>query len=350
MKRSLGLALLIAIASAGVARAVTWETAAPGAFYTTASVSDPVIRDNARAGLWISGATGFLISPDGYFLTNYHVGCELLSGVSGQCAPSATAYVGYTDAGAQYRIVGSLVDADLRHDFALYKANGHDLPWVRCRTESTPFPAGEAVCAIGHPSSWPQRVSFGTMVRADAELPPRVTCEYTCQTEPGSSGSMICARDGRVVALHWGWDAGGTLDGELCGIPMHRLIWEVPSVRDVVLNRTGGGDTGPANPPTYAGLTGAWGAYNGSLAGPGSASALDLVFTQGNTVTLALQGDPSSDVDLYLLDEQGHVVADSRSPGPDEWITFPVARSGVYRVLVLCDAGSGSFWLWARNS
>jgi len=117
-----------------------------------ADADDPrlLLEGNDRRGeprtLIISRGTGFLVSPDGYVVTNHHV-----------VEPSRTAEV-ITDGGATYRAM--VTAPDPRSDLALLKIDTrNDFPFAKLAER--PPRVGERVFAIGNPFGFVGSVTAG---------------------------------------------------------------------------------------------------------------------------------------------------------------------------------------------
>jgi S1-C subfamily serine protease len=109
-----------------------------------------LLEGNDRTGesrkLIISRGTGFLVSPDGYVVTNHHV-----------VEASRTAEV-ITDGGTSYR--AKVTASDPRSDLALLKIDGRsDFPFAKLAER--PPRVGQRVFAIGNPFGFDGSVTAG---------------------------------------------------------------------------------------------------------------------------------------------------------------------------------------------
>lgn len=205
------------------AYAVNWADYELGEFYPISDAEDPTVTKASEAVVRFKGATGFIISPDGYILTNYHVWDGF--------GDSGKVYRQKTEEGYKEVLSVTLVAKDQEHDMALYKAEAKDLPFVPLRLN--PVKVGEDVFIIGHPDGKPLRVSFGKILAKDITISGRPSVEYSAQTWWGSSGSPVFDKQGNVVALHWGWDSQGLSNGRLTGVPVSKLAKAIPEVGEI---------------------------------------------------------------------------------------------------------------------
>jgi serine protease Do len=139
----------------------------------------------------ISQGTGFLISDDGYVLTNHHV-------VDG----AETVTVRLAD---RREFKAKVVGSDEQSDVALLKVEGKDLPALR--TSAKPLKAGEWVVAIGSPFGLDHSVTAG-IVSAVGRANPYANQQYVpfIQTDVainrGNSGGPLLNTRGEVVGIN----------------------------------------------------------------------------------------------------------------------------------------------------
>ena len=135
--------------------------------------------------------SGFIVSKDGYVLTNNHV-------VSG----ADEIFVRLSD---RRELEAVLVGADPRSDLALLKIDaGADLPVVRMGT-SADLKAGEWVLAIGSPFGFEYSVTAGIVSAKGRSLPNESYVPFI-QTDvainPGNSGGPLFNLSGEVVGIN----------------------------------------------------------------------------------------------------------------------------------------------------
>jgi serine protease Do len=137
--------------------------------------------------------SGFIVSPDGYILTNTHV------------VDNATrVIVRLTDRREfQAKVVGS----DDKSDVALLKIDAKNLPTVKIGDPSKLRP-GEWVLAIGSPFNFQNSVTAGIVSALGREVPNATNYNYVnfIQTDvavnPGNSGGPLFNLNGEVVGIN----------------------------------------------------------------------------------------------------------------------------------------------------
>lgn len=338
---------------ATAASAVSWDDYALGSFYDISQATDPAVRTASHAVVFFGNASGFLISPEGHVLTNYHVYQTF--------GNAGTVYVEWTSRGYVRQLTLSLVVARADYDMALYQANVTNTPYLPIDA-SAPFP-GEDVFAVGHPNGKSQEVSYGRVLATGHVLSGRPSIEYSTQTWWGSSGSPICNRAGNVVALHWGWDQDHVSTGRLAGIPFNLMAQGVPEIAQIaaaygagagavarsssVSTSASGAGTASAARPSSATLP-IGGSARGTLAGTGALTYLrcDLV-TRGD-LTIDLEGPANADFDLAVWKwnfgtSRGATVAASNGSTSSERVVLRDTAPGTYIVAVSSYRGAGDF-------
>jgi serine protease Do len=136
--------------------------------------------------------SGFLISPDGYILTNAHV-------VAGAGEGDVT--VKLTD---KREFSAKLVGADPRTDVAVLKIDGKDLPAVRIGSPDR-VEVGEWVAAIGSPFGFENTISAGIISAKGRALPSETYVPFLqsdVALNPGNSGGPLFNLDGEVIGIN----------------------------------------------------------------------------------------------------------------------------------------------------
>jgi len=137
--------------------------------------------------------TGFVISPDGYIVTNNHVIEEVDS--------IRVAF----ESGKEYD--AEIIGADPRSDLALLKVEADNLPTVKLG-RSDRLKVGEWVLAIGSPFGFDYSVTAGIVSAKGRSLPTEENENYVpfIQTDvainPGNSGGPLFNLDGEVVGIN----------------------------------------------------------------------------------------------------------------------------------------------------
>jgi serine protease Do len=144
-------------------------------------------EDNQQAR---SLGSGFIISVDGYVLTNAHV------------VEGADEIIVRTSDRREF--VATLVGADKRSDIALLKVDAKDLPAVRIGS-ARDLLVGEWVLAIGSPFGFEHSATAGIVSAKGRSLPSENYVSFI-QTDvainPGNSGGPLFNLDGEVVGVN----------------------------------------------------------------------------------------------------------------------------------------------------
>ncbi len=134
--------------------------------------------------------SGFIISQDGYILTNAHV-------VDG----ADEILVRLND---RRELEAELIGADTQTDVALLKVDASDLPTLRMG-DSDRLRVGEWVAAIGSPFGFDHSVTAGIISAINRTLPRDAYVPFI-QTDvainPGNSGGPLFNLDGEVVGIN----------------------------------------------------------------------------------------------------------------------------------------------------
>jgi serine protease Do len=134
--------------------------------------------------------SGFIISPDGYVLTNAHVVAE------------ADEVVVRLTTKREYK--AKVIGADVRTDVALVKIDAADLPYVKSGDPNR-LEVGEWVAAIGAPFGFENSVTSG-IVSAKGRSLPQETYVPFIQTDaalnPGNSGGPLFNMRGEVIGIN----------------------------------------------------------------------------------------------------------------------------------------------------
>jgi serine protease Do len=134
--------------------------------------------------------SGFIVSPDGYILTNAHV-----------VANAADVTVKLAD---RRELKAKLIGADRRTDVALLKVDATGLPTVKLGNPQSVRP-GEWVVAIGSPFGLESSVTAGVVSATGRALPDSSYVPFI-QTDvavnPGNSGGPLFNMAGEVIGIN----------------------------------------------------------------------------------------------------------------------------------------------------
>jgi len=134
--------------------------------------------------------SGFIISSDGYILTNNHV-----------VADATEIIVRLSD---RSELKAELIGTDPRSDVALLKVDGKNLPTVRLG-RSNQLKVGEWVLAIGSPFGFDHSVTAGIVSAKGRSLPNESYVPFI-QTDvainPGNSGGPLFNLKGEVIGIN----------------------------------------------------------------------------------------------------------------------------------------------------
>ena len=165
--------------------------------------------------------SGFIVSEDGYVITNAHV------------VDGADSIVVSLENRRQYQ--AELVGADAASDIAVLKIDGDELPVVKVG-DSDELDVGEWVLAIGSPFGFEHTATQG-IVSAVARSLPNDTYVPFIQTDaavnPGNSGGPLFNTDGEVVGVNSQiYSRSGGYQGLSFAIPINVAMSIADQIRD----------------------------------------------------------------------------------------------------------------------
>ena len=184
----------------------------------------PVFHETSSMGSEYSQGSGFIISEDGYIVTNYHV--------IGESTNISVQLLGGQEYPAQ------VIGKDAASDIALIKIDATGLHKVSF-ANSSQVEVGEWVLAIGSPFGLHASVSTGIVSADSRSYPGGLLVQEFFQTDaainPGNSGGPLVNLDGKVIGMNTmaALPGGGSI-GIGFAIPSN-LIQEV--VEDLINNR-----------------------------------------------------------------------------------------------------------------
>lgn len=158
-------------------------------------------------GKILGTGSGFFISQDGRFVTNYHV----IEGAS-----SAT--VKTTD-GKTHQVTGAY-GTDEAMDLALLQISGSGFSYLT-QGDSKNLATGQNIFAIGSPLGLENSLSTGIVSSPSRNIGGRTYIQITAAISPGSSGGALLDEQGRVVGI----TTGTLADGQSLNmaVPIHLL-------------------------------------------------------------------------------------------------------------------------------
>ncbi len=153
-------------------------------FFDQENIGEPNYHDAKSLG------SGFVISADGYILTNYHVVNE-----------ADEIIVRLSD---RRELKAEVIGEDKRSDIALVKIEASDLPVVKIG-KSQDLEVGEWVLAIGSPFGFDLSATAGIVSAKGRSLPSENYVPFI-QTDvainPGNSGGPLFNQNGEVVGVN----------------------------------------------------------------------------------------------------------------------------------------------------
>lgn len=162
------------------------------------------------------GGSGFIISPDGYILTNEHVVKD---------ATEIKVIVNIDGNEKEYK--GKIIGKDTKTDIAIIKINAKNLPYAKLG-DSDKIRIGEWVIAIGSPFGLEQTVTVGIVsaLRQRVRVEGREYRDFI-QTDAainrGNSGGPLCNLQGEVIGINTAiYAPTGVFSGIGFAIPINR--------------------------------------------------------------------------------------------------------------------------------
>ncbi|AGI27038.1 Serine protease MucD [Candidatus Portiera aleyrodidarum] len=152
--------------------------------------SSSVVNISTIKNSLYSIGTGFIISNDGYILTNAHVVND-----SDQIIVNFKNHTVYN---------AKLIGIDTKTDIALIKINEQDLPVINIGNSDN-IQVGECVAAIGSPFGFDQSITSGIVSAINRTLPNDIYVPFI-QTDvainPGNSGGPLLNIQGKVIGIN----------------------------------------------------------------------------------------------------------------------------------------------------
>lgn len=152
---------------------------------TRPAVVSLVVHD--AQGREIGTGSGFIASPDGKIISNYHV------------IERAMSVTVKTLDGQTFAVTGFLA-ADKTNDLVVLKIDGEDLPYLEFSETALPE-QGSRVAVIGSPIGLQGTLTEGIVSAIREMANGHYWLQMTAAISPGSSGSPVLNADGQVVGV-----------------------------------------------------------------------------------------------------------------------------------------------------
>jgi len=188
----------------------------------------PQYRQNGTEEREVGGGSGFLVSEDGYVVTNAHVVSDL-----------EAKYTAFLNDGTQYD--ATVVATDDILDVAVLKIDGDDFAYLEFG-DSTTIKAGQSVVAIGNAlGEFSNTVSVGVVsglarsIIASDGVGQSEQLTNIIQTDaainPGNSGGPLLDLSGRVIGVNVAASLGGA-ENIGFALPANAVKLSVDSIRE----------------------------------------------------------------------------------------------------------------------
>jgi 2-alkenal reductase len=234
-----------------------------------------------------SQGTGFVVSPDGYILTNSHVITTAGEGTPADTAEQAdTVYVEFRSG---ERVSAAVVGFDPFDDVGLVKVDPEDHPLDPVPLgDSSKIAVGDPVAAIGSPFGQTTSLSVGVVSATERSI-PALTSTFdlvdAIQTDApinrGNSGGPLFDARGRVIGINAQIRSDtGNAEGVGFAVPINSAKRSMEQL--IATGRV-----------RYA-----WLGVSTQTVTPSMAAALDLAAPRGAAVQRVVEDSPASDVGL----------------------------------------------------
>jgi len=289
----------------------------PGSIADIAAKAQPAVVQLNVTGADGSGTgSGFVISEDGYIITNNHV--------AGPAANGGSIEVSFSDG---QQLTGTLIGANAGYDLAVVKVDGASLPTVPIGS-SAALNVGDAVIAVGSPLGLQGTVTTGIVsalnrpVTAGGAETGETAFINAIQTDaainPGNSGGPLLDGTGAVIGVNsaiasLGASAGGQAGS--IGLGFAIPIDTAKRIADEIIS------TGSSTTPVI-GVS-----LDTSFAGPGA--MIEEVTAGGAAEAAGLQGgDTITAIDGVAIEDSTALIVTVRSKAPGDAVSLSVLRGG----------------------
>ncbi len=281
-----------------------------------AKVQPAVVQLNVTGADGGGTGSGFVISADGYIITNNHV-----AGMAGDGGSIVVAFSDGTE------LDGTLVGANPGYDLAVVKVEGTSLPTVPLGS-SAGLSVGDAVIAVGSPLGLQGTVTTGIVsalnrpVTAGGSESDTTAFINAIQTDaainPGNSGGPLLDGTGAVIGVNSAIASLGGSDGSQpgsIGLGFAIPIDTAQRIANEIIS------TGSSTTPVI-GVS-----LDMQFEGPGA--MVSEVTAGGSAEAAGLQaGDTITAVDGATVDDSTSLIVTIRSKSPGDSVTLSVLRGG----------------------
>ena len=304
------------------------KTISDAEIYAAAVNSVVSINTTSQAGINIFGqpvqaassGSGFILSSDGYILTNYHVVQKA----------STVEVTTYSEQVFQAQVIGG----DPDYDIAVLKVSGSGLQSASLGDSDT-LNVGDRVLAIGNPlGELTFSMSGGMVSSVNRAINVSGTPFHMIQTDtsinPGNSGGPLLNTSGEVVGIvsaKYSSSNGKIVEGIGFAIPINDVR---AMVQDII-------DNGYVTNKAYLGVTaGTVNAQMAQQAGLAQGVYLYAVDPNGAAATAGLQaGDIITQVDGTSIQSMTDLSAAKKSYAAGDTAQFTVVRGGQTRQIIV---------------
>ncbi|MEA5143920.1 MAG: trypsin-like peptidase domain-containing protein [Oscillibacter sp.] len=285
----------------------------------TASTTTNVFGQSVESA---SAGSGFIITADGYIVTNYHV-------ISGASSVKVTLY-----SGDNYD--ATLVGGDEDYDIAVLKINAADLPAVTLG-DSSAVNVGDSVAAIGNPLgeltfSMSEGIVSSNNRAINVDGTPFNMIQVDASINPGNSGGPLMNSYGEVVGIvsaKYSSYANTTVEGLGFAIPINDVS---AMIKDIMEN-------GQVTTKPYLGITA--GTMTSQMASQYKIDITKGVFVYsveaggaGDKAGLKL-GDVITKVNDTEITSMEDLSAAKKNYSSGDAVTLTIYRSGSYTTVQL---------------
>ena len=286
----------------------------PGSISEIAATAQPaVVQLNIGGDAGEGTGSGFVISADGYIITNHHV-----AGVAGS---GGTIDVAFSDGTVE---TGRLVGSNPGYDIAVVKVNRTGLPALPLGT-SGDLNVGDAVIAVGSPLGLTGTVTTGIVsalnrpvtAGGEGDLAFINAIQTDAAINPGNSGGPLLDGTGAVIGVNSAIASLGALGGQAgsIGLGFAIPIDVAKRITDEIIA------TGTSTTPII-GVS-----LDAAFTGPGG--RVESV-TPGEPAELAgLQaGDLITRIDGMVIADSTQLIVTIRAKAPGDTVLLTVERDG----------------------